>query len=167
MSDFSTTSHRKAVKQHRCFECGRTIDAGENYWVTAGSWDGSFSTVKTCAHCDIFRKVLGSRDQYFFDEIYYGGLSEYDWGDLRTPALDELDYLMLLRLRARYGKQWSNTAGVIPIPYVKKCEQRGQWGYDDGPNGEPAQGKSWVKWDWYDSLGVLVPGESRTRRYGS
>jgi hypothetical protein len=46
----STT--RKARKQHKCFECSRTIEAGETYTRCAGMPHGEIPDVfKLCAHC--------------------------------------------------------------------------------------------------------------------
>lgn len=41
----------KARKQHKCYECGSVIDAGEKYENVFGVWDGDGSTFKTCSRC--------------------------------------------------------------------------------------------------------------------
>ncbi len=46
----------KARKEHRCFECRRTIVKGQPYERTAGVWNGSFSTYKICFACRTLRE---------------------------------------------------------------------------------------------------------------
>ena len=48
---FCATTMRRARKDHRCYECGDTIEPGETYEVIEGMWDGSFETYKTCSGC--------------------------------------------------------------------------------------------------------------------
>lgn len=47
---------RKAKKEHRCCECGRTIRSGETYEHVWGVWDGSAGTYKTCGLCLALRE---------------------------------------------------------------------------------------------------------------
>lgn len=57
---FSTHVVRKAIKRHRCDECGRWIEPRERYEYSTGKsteWDGIWS-VKTCVHCQAARKWL-------------------------------------------------------------------------------------------------------------
>ncbi|MCC7126431.1 MAG: hypothetical protein IT178_16395 [Acidobacteria bacterium] len=49
---------RKAAKSHRCCECGRGIERGEQYRYETGVSDGRVVTHKTCAHCLIVREWL-------------------------------------------------------------------------------------------------------------
>lgn len=48
----------RAVKAHKCGECRRTIQPGEQYEVTSGAYDGNWETYKTCQHCLSVRKWL-------------------------------------------------------------------------------------------------------------
>lgn len=41
----------KARKPHKCKECGETIQPGQFYDRATGCWDGTVSTIKTCAEC--------------------------------------------------------------------------------------------------------------------
>lgn len=45
------TVERRARKEHRCGECGRTIEPGESYWILGGVAEGTIYRTKTCAHC--------------------------------------------------------------------------------------------------------------------
>jgi len=42
---------RKAAKQHKCCECGKTIEKGEQYQYSSGIWDGRPASYKQCANC--------------------------------------------------------------------------------------------------------------------
>ena len=59
MGEFIAEVDRVARKTHRCCECRREIQRGEQYRVESGKWDGEFCTYKTCADC------LSLRDVYF------------------------------------------------------------------------------------------------------
>lgn len=41
-----------ARKEHKCTECGRTINPGEEYEYVFGVWDGAAQTFKTCEECE-------------------------------------------------------------------------------------------------------------------
>ena len=71
--DFHNKIQRRAVKEHRCSECGRTIAVGETYEYVFGKWDGVISTYKTCKDCEILR------DTFFCDGWYYEMLWENLW----------------------------------------------------------------------------------------
>lgn len=55
VDDFDTelidSGQRKARKEHRCDECGRTIEPGETYRYWTTLFEGDISTDKMCAHC--------------------------------------------------------------------------------------------------------------------
>lgn len=61
----------RAMKEHRCCECGRTITPGERYEKVAGVWDGEFNTYKTCDDC------LSIRDSFFCDGWGYTSIYEH------------------------------------------------------------------------------------------
>lgn len=58
MTDFNSTTHVVARKQHQCCECGGIIAPLDVYERVAGTWDGNFSTFKTCQHCETARDWL-------------------------------------------------------------------------------------------------------------
>lgn len=52
------TEYRVAAKDHKCTECNRTITKGEKYKHDSALYDGSWSTYKTCQHCQTGMKWL-------------------------------------------------------------------------------------------------------------
>ena len=50
--------YRKARKEHKCCECGQTINAGDDYQVITGLWDGRWDEFKTCEKCADLRDSL-------------------------------------------------------------------------------------------------------------
>lgn len=51
----------KARKSHACEECGRVIEAGEQYERASGIWDGDPpQTFKTCRHCLELRQYIAA-----------------------------------------------------------------------------------------------------------
>ena len=53
--EFFARRVKKARKEHRCCECGATIQVGEQYEYIAGKWDGEISSFKTCLTCSRIR----------------------------------------------------------------------------------------------------------------
>ena len=49
---------RKARKRHRCFECGKPIEAGEVYEFTSGVWPDGPASFKICRPCVNVRDSL-------------------------------------------------------------------------------------------------------------
>ena len=69
---------RKAIKQHKCCECGRTIERGELYRYASGIWEGRPNSYKTCLDC----RILG-------DVFFCGG---WAFGTLWDSFREWLDY---------------------------------------------------------------------------
>lgn len=80
MTDFNSVTHVVARKQHQCCECRGIIAPLDVYERVAGSWDGSFSTFKTCQHCKKARDWLlketdwpgdvdGEGHSYFMEQL--------------------------------------------------------------------------------------------------
>lgn len=57
----ATLTKRRARKEHRCDECGRTIEAGERYEYLWGICDGEQMVHKTCLHCQL-RSIIRQVD---------------------------------------------------------------------------------------------------------
>lgn len=51
---------RNARKDHRCKECGRTINSGERYHLDVFVSDGEVTSHKSCAHCMVVREWLAA-----------------------------------------------------------------------------------------------------------
>ena len=87
MSEFNATTHPRARKPHKCSECGRTIEPGERYERTAGSWEGDFFTSLACLHCARARVIADYSDGFRAQWRYQSGalmpLPESPWSDAR------------------------------------------------------------------------------------
>lgn len=67
-----------AHQAHRCTECNRLIQPGEQYRKESGVWDGVFETHKICPDC------LSVRDTFFCEGWFY----EQIWEDLENHIRD-------------------------------------------------------------------------------
>ena len=59
---------RVARKQHKCCECCKPIERGQQYEYTSGVWDGRGDSFKTCLSCVRIRaecEANGSRWEYY------------------------------------------------------------------------------------------------------
>lgn len=118
--NFANTVARKARKPHTCEECWRTIDAGETYHRTAGSWEGDFFTIKACAHCNVFRKYIDQADDGYF-EGYFGGASAWVenvyWNYADLPGTTFEQRLALYRMARYFQGRWRDRNGDLrPVP---------------------------------------------------
>lgn len=66
--EFCRTFKPVAKKEHRCQECGRIIQPGEQYLYETFLWDGKFGFHKTCADC------WSIRTSFFGAGFQYGGI---------------------------------------------------------------------------------------------
>ena len=62
---FYSEEMRTARKQHKCTECRRTIEPGEEYESVSGLWEGGWSKYKTCRDCLSLRNVFFTRGWEF------------------------------------------------------------------------------------------------------
>lgn len=80
----SSTTIRKARKDHRCVECRETIKAGDRYEFVSGVWDGEPAAYKTCLSCVEIRdhfacegyligEVWNDLEDNFFPDMKAGG----------------------------------------------------------------------------------------------
>ena len=61
----------KARKIHKCEECNREIQPGEEYEYVTAKWYGAFETMKTCQDC------LSIREVFFCEGWVYSGMMEH------------------------------------------------------------------------------------------
>lgn len=95
---------------HRCKECGRTIEPGEQYHADRFIWDGKLHNHKTCAHCMVARGWLWNECGGWL----YGAVEE----DIREHAYE--GYPMDVR-RLAIGMQWkwrTPSGRLLPVPAV-------------------------------------------------
>lgn len=57
-AEFYSRRTRKARRLHRCEECSRSIQPGEQYEYVSGKWDGWISEFKTCQYCVSMRDFM-------------------------------------------------------------------------------------------------------------
>ncbi len=94
--EFHRAIIRKAIKDHVCCECKRTVRRGEKYEYVSALYDGHISNYKTCEDC------LSIRDELFCEGWYYTKAKEYLWEYLQDVdgEISE-DCLVVLTPRAR------------------------------------------------------------------
>lgn len=101
---------RSAAKTHRCGECRRVIERGEEYLVDSFVHDGEFESHKTCAHCKAVRQWL----EHECGGFVYGGVLE----DLHDHA-DDYRRFDLYRLVVGMRRQWETRSGsLMRVPAV-------------------------------------------------
>lgn len=54
---------RRAAKDHRCYECERTIHKGDLYEHHSGIWDGEPETFKWCHDCATIANLVEGLDR--------------------------------------------------------------------------------------------------------
>lgn len=111
MSDFHTTEHRVAAKDHTCEECSRTISKGERHEFTSGRFDGYMYSIRMCAHCRVaWRRANDLADAWDF--IGVGDLAALwdEWAAGDAAAL---------RLVVGMKRRWRDSNGrLVPVPEV-------------------------------------------------
>jgi hypothetical protein len=105
--------HRKAKKEHRCHECGRSIPAGEMYLYEAFIYNGDFETHKTCQHCEAVRQWLNDECGGWL----YGGVAE----DIHEHAEDNHYGMRVKMMSVGLHRQWRRMDGRMwPVPRMPK-----------------------------------------------
>jgi hypothetical protein len=85
-----------AKKKHKCGECGKEILPSSKYEYVAGSWEGIFSTNKTCFIC------LEIRNVFFCDGWFFGQIHEHLWEHIQEmDGKIEKDCLCDLSFKAK------------------------------------------------------------------
>lgn len=112
---------RKARKEHRCEECYRKIQPGEEYRVAKWVNEGRVESMKMCAHCRVASKWLSDNCGGFV----YGGI----WEDIEehideyrgvypevTRDLKRLAVWGKNDWRVKYGPRAGALLPVPPLP---------------------------------------------------
>jgi len=68
---------RKAAKQHKCCECGKLIEKGEQYQYSSGIWDDEPASYKQCANCYSIMCAVASSVDYSEEGASFGDLREW------------------------------------------------------------------------------------------
>ncbi|HWA67144.1 MAG TPA: hypothetical protein VG899_12350 [Mycobacteriales bacterium] len=87
--EFTSVSHPRARKEHRCDECRRIIKSGEVYQRFAGKCDGYLSSYTTCSHCEAAVGWLIKACEGYIFGLALADLREHwdDSPDYRSPTL--------------------------------------------------------------------------------
>jgi len=102
----------KARKSHTCTECGRTIEAAEQYMRIESLYDGFWSTQRVCSHCKVGADWLTKECHGFLA----GGILE----DIRQHA-EEYRSFGLWRIIAGSDLKWKYKSGrTMPVPAMPR-----------------------------------------------
>jgi hypothetical protein len=109
--DFYVQDQRRARREHKCGECGRTIAKGEFYVRSSGKWDGLCNSFKHCEHCAVLAAWLERECGGYM----HGGIIE-DIGEhlseYRVPAVG----FSLARLYVMAGRDWKRRGQLVQVP---------------------------------------------------
>lgn len=89
--EFEKIEDRTAKKQHKCCECKRIIEIGEQYENYSGKWNGNFDYFKTCSDCLSVRKSFFCNGHEFTS--MYSNLAyhiEYMKGEISSDCITSL-----------------------------------------------------------------------------
>lgn len=76
-----------ARKAHRCAECGRTIEVGEQYRNERWVFDGRVSGQKTCYHCVFIARpwLMSNCGGWIYGAVYEDIFEHFPDGSSDTP----------------------------------------------------------------------------------
>ena len=106
--EFSSERTVTARKPHKCCECGRVIEVGEQYEYVTGVWEGDFCTFKTCRHCIAVRLWL----RKVCNSFAYAGLYE----DIYEHKQEGYSPRWLSIAASGIRKQWKKADGSLWRP---------------------------------------------------
>lgn len=105
---------QRAIKAHKCTECGRAIRIGEVYQYQRTVYDGQAQSHKVCTHCQAAR-------EWFDDQC--GG---WTFGGLAEDAGEHECYGGFWRLIGiGVSERWTRANGDLwPVPRAQEALQR-------------------------------------------
>lgn len=114
-AEFCAVRERRAAKEHRCEECGRTIPVGERYSYASGKFEGDFFDAKQCVHCAAAAGWLLKECHGFL----YGGVLE-DLEEHRYNGYPFAKTMGLMRLIVGIRRDWKrfDGRGLMAVPKV-------------------------------------------------
>ena len=100
----------KARKEHKCCECWKVINPGDEYQDTAGFWEGLLYTYKTCERCGDLRDALyevvcpayGELKKAYWE--YLELINNQIWGEGKEGEDDEYYILTYAKCKAAYNR---------------------------------------------------------------
>lgn len=87
--EFYSMEYPRARKQHRCGECGKTIEIGERYQRFSGKFDGDMFWEKTCENCAEIRDGFTCYAPPPFGSLW-SEMVEYVFPLMTTSCFDKL-----------------------------------------------------------------------------
>lgn len=118
---------RRARKEHRCYECRRTIFPGETYHYWVDVTYGDLSETKACAHCmatiDLGCALTGCRRAWWWGHIHDALDDEMGFvADIiqnREHNLSFADEVRMLRRVVERRRKWRRPNGELyPLPQI-------------------------------------------------
>ena len=137
---------RKANKEHKCCECDRTIENGENYRHTSGVWDGEPESYNQCLNCYHIMDVV-SREGEFDESPCFGFLRKHILEDFHEPAKE-----FLTEISKWLGVSESNLNQLLKLNHIESC------GMQEGTLECRGDGYLWdADYDGYDPEDKSMP----------
>lgn len=107
--DFQDHKLVRARKQHRCCECNRTIQPGEQYHIESGKYDGEIFSYKTCLTCYDIRGTFTCGGGHTFETLWED-MEETVFRKLTTGCLSRLS---LPESKAVVIQKWQEWKGLV------------------------------------------------------
>lgn len=100
---FSSCSQPKARKAHRCCECGKAIQPGQNYERYTGKCNGALYTCATCLVCAEIRTKFHCGGSWLFETLW-DDMREEVFPSLTTGCLEGLSAIAKVVLIRRWNE---------------------------------------------------------------
>lgn len=108
-ADVWESINRKARKQYRCCECGKTIEVGDTYELYSILYDGSWSKYKTCLVCAEIAAAFCCDGRIF--GTLWSDFHDCDiWQEITTACFDKLD---TPEAKAELRRRWMRWKGLV------------------------------------------------------
>ena len=85
-----SSSHVKARKEHKCYECRRMIAKGETYERVSGLWEGKWETYRFCDCCSEIGLSLSCGGGRTFGMLWEE-ITDYLFPNMGGDCFDKLD----------------------------------------------------------------------------
>ena len=88
--DFYSATVRRALKPHKCSECGITIKKLDRYEYFSAHGDGKFYNYHTCLPCAEMRECFACDGMYICHGQLWEEITEYLFPSMTTGCLEKL-----------------------------------------------------------------------------
>ena len=110
--DVFRVNDRTAAKQHRCIECGRTIEPGETYRYAVGLSEGWWWKAKQCAQCAQASRWLSVVCSGFLYEDVLHELEDHVHEPYPIATVQLAKLVVLMR------RNWQRNGALVPADDV-------------------------------------------------